>query len=143
MASPAQRVAGYLRPLGRMNTWRCTLLSLAVLGACAAPPGPLPVAPAPDITAARESCADVNRLVTKAPNYPRVALATLQSGWVLAGFDISADGTPLNVRVLESSPATMFDAAAIGTIQQWRFVSGHAKEGCRTVINFDIRKNAP
>ena len=55
------------------------------------------------------------------PLYPEAARADGIEGWVKLEYDISIDGRVENLRVLESSPAGVFDAAAMAAVAQWRY----------------------
>jgi len=56
-----------------------------------------------------------------APSYPTRAARREIEGWVNIGFDINANGEPINVKVLEAEPAGTFDTAAIKSVKKWRF----------------------
>ena len=56
-----------------------------------------------------------------APSYPTRAARREIEGWVNIGFDIDANGEPINVIVLEAEPAGTFDTAAIKSVKKWRF----------------------
>ena len=70
-----------------------------------------------------------NHCVTR---YPDAAAAIRQEGWVIIEFTISADGLPIDSSVLDSSPAEIFDAAALEALATCRFepkiVEGEATE---------------
>ena len=55
------------------------------------------------------------------PLYPEAARAQGIEGWVKLEYDISIDGRVENLRVLESSPPGVFDAAAMAAVAQWRY----------------------
>ena len=55
------------------------------------------------------------------PLYPEAARAQGIEGWVKVGYDIAIDGRVENLRVLESSPPGVFDAAAMAAVAQWRY----------------------
>ena len=82
----------------------CALLTTALLGACVS---------------------DYNRpmqLVEDAgPVYPEAARAKGIEGWVRLRYDISIDGRVENLKVLESSPPGVFDAAALAAVARWRY----------------------
>ncbi len=58
----------------------------------------------------------------RAPVYPELARRRGEEGRVLLRVNVSADGSPLDVAVLETSGHQSLDAAALGAIRQWRFV---------------------
>ena len=55
------------------------------------------------------------------PLYPEAARAEGIEGWVRLRYDITSDGQVENIRVLESSPPGVFDAAATTAVAQWRY----------------------
>ena len=55
------------------------------------------------------------------PVYPEAARAQGIEGWVRLRYDITIDGRVENLKVLESSPPGVFDAAALAAVAQWRY----------------------
>ena len=53
--------------------------------------------------------------------YPRRAMRLGVEGYVIMGFDISENGMPWNITVVESQPKRMFDKAAQRAIETMRF----------------------
>ena len=53
--------------------------------------------------------------------YPEAAKAQGIEGWVRLRYDITIDGRVENLKVLESSPFGVFDAAAMAAVAQWRY----------------------
>jgi len=53
--------------------------------------------------------------------YPRDAARDGTEGWVQVEFTISPEGTPRNLKVLDSKPAAVFDKAALESVGKWRF----------------------
>ncbi|MCX2783203.1 energy transducer TonB [Microbulbifer thermotolerans] len=53
------------------------------------------------------------------------------AGSVLVGFDVGDDGKVLNARVLESTPAEIFDQAAIATVQRFQLDRAAGKTGLK------------
>ena len=84
---------------------------------------PLPPAPSPAPEAGTAplppSAGDVNR--TPAPKYPAAAAAKKIGGRVVLEIDIDATGRPVNVEVVKSEPAGVFDQATVDAARQWRF----------------------
>jgi TonB family protein len=79
-----------------------------------------------DLTLAREqqnvvSASTLKRTKMVAPVYPSTALKKGIEGWVEVSFNVTQNGTVENVEVRNSSPAEVFDDAAIRAVRQWRF----------------------
>ncbi|MDT3334757.1 energy transducer TonB [Shewanella sp. SP1S1-7] len=55
------------------------------------------------------------------PRYPIDAAQSGKEGYVVVGFDITADGTVSNVRVLDANPKHVFDKAALSAVQNWKY----------------------
>lgn len=55
------------------------------------------------------------------PRYPNRALKAGTEGWVQVRFEISKEGVPTNVEVLDSEPKKVFDDAAVKSVKKWRF----------------------
>lgn len=55
------------------------------------------------------------------PPYPEQLLGTRVQGAVTLSFDVGASGSPSNVKVVKSTPAGVFDTAAVIALQQWYF----------------------
>ncbi|EWH11426.1 TonB family protein [Catenovulum agarivorans DS-2] len=53
------------------------------------------------------------------PKYPKSAAKSGVQGWVKMSFDISKDGKPVNIVVIESMPNQVFDKAATDALSQW------------------------
>ncbi len=83
----------------------------------AAKPAPAPVRAAP----ARPTAADLRPLSTPAPQFPREALRSGQSGNVQVEFTVGTDGSVTAARVVNSEPRRVFDRAALDAVQRWRF----------------------
>ena len=79
------------------------LLLLLALAACAAAPRPLQFVSGPD------------------PVYPAAAREAGVEGFVTVRYDVTAEGSVTNARVLEAVPAGAFETAALAAIAQWRF----------------------
>jgi protein TonB len=56
------------------------------------------------------------------PAYPEMARRRGQQGRVVLQVNVSAEGMPVTVAVVETSGFTSLDAAAMTAVQQWRFV---------------------
>jgi protein TonB len=82
-------------------------------------------------------------LVRIPPEYPPSGRG---DGSVLVRFDISAIGTVVNARVIESTPRGMFDKAALQAIARWRYrpavIDGQAVErrGVQVRLRFELEQ---
>lgn len=117
------------------------MLGIASLGlvACNAA---MPVRDAPDPAsfASASQCEFDNAVVLQRtpPAYPRSALASGQSGWVLLQFDVSA-GTPINITVRDSSPAGIFEDAAMDSLKKSAYSGNVNGTGCFELMSFELR----
>jgi protein TonB len=79
------------------------------------------------------------------PEYPQNALARGVSGSVLLSFTVDTSGETRDVQVLQSTPAGVFDRAAVSAVRRWRYapvvVNGAAVEvPTRTLVRFELPK---
>ncbi len=109
-------------------------IAAAILAACAAPQL-LPHEPAPVAQLDPKTCPFIAINGALPVQYPAKAYESGQQGWVHLRFDIDAQGVATNVKQLGSSPPGIFDAAALGTLQNARFVTSGAK-GCEFVLEY-------
>ena len=59
------------------------------------------------------------------PAYPVSAHKDgFHKGRVLIGYDVAADGTVQDVRVLDAFPVQVFTRGAINAVQKWRYMPG-------------------
>lgn len=79
------------------------LLLPVLLAGCAAAPRPLQFVSGPD------------------PVYPPAARSAGIEGRVTLRYDVGADGTVSNLRVVEAEPEGVFDRAALEAVARWRF----------------------
>ena len=87
--------------MNRNIRWACLLLAVA---GCASSPSRPPEA-----------------LATGGLVYPTQAREQKIEGYVKVAYDVTADGTVANARVVEAVPAGVFDAAALAAVRTWRF----------------------
>jgi TonB family protein len=79
------------------------------------------------------------------PEYPQSALAKGVSGSVLLSFTVDAKGNTNDVQVLQSTPAGVFDRAAVSAVRRWKYapvmVNGAAVEvPTKTLVRFELPK---
>jgi len=65
--------------------------------------------------------ADLARVKMSPPQYPREAARRGTEGWVRMAVTVDSEGKPTSVKILESAPAGVFDAAATQAMMEWRF----------------------
>jgi TonB family protein len=68
--------------------------------------------------------------------------ASCATGYVVVQFRVLADGTVVDLKVLESQPPCMFDAQALKVVENWKWktdVPGFTPESLRKqTINFNV-----
>ena len=89
--------------------------------------------------------ASLKAVKTVPPEYPQSALAKGVSGSVLLSFTVDAKGNTSDVQVLQSTPAGVFDRAALSAVKRWKYapvmVNGAAVEvPTRTLVRFELPK---
>ena len=89
--------------------------------------------------------ASLKAVKTVPPEYPQSALAKGVSGSVLLSFTVDGKGDTRDVQVLQSTPAGVFDRAAISAVKRWRYnpviVNGSAVEvPAKTRVRFELPK---
>ncbi len=78
------------------------------------------------------------------PMYPQMAQEQGISGYVVVGFDVLANGSTANVRVVQSDPRVIFDKAAVAAVSRWKYnpriVDGkpQAMRGLTTRFSFGL-----
>lgn len=82
-----------------------------------APLRPAAVPAAPTVVSANE----LRTLRRAAPDYPRLALQDLVSGWVEMEFTVTKDGSVRDVEVTASEPERIFDNAAMAAMRRYRY----------------------
>ena len=89
--------------------------------------------------------ASLKPVKTVPPEYPQSALAKGVAGSVLLSFTVDTKGDTRDVQVVQSTPAGVFDRAAISAVKRWRYnpviVNGNAVEvPTRTLVRFALPK---
>jgi len=89
--------------------------------------------------------ASLKAVKTVPPEYPQSALAKGVSGSVMLSFTVDAKGNTSDVQVLQSTPAGVFDRAAVSAVRRWKYapvmVNGAAVEvPTRTLVRFELPK---
>jgi protein TonB len=114
----------------------------------AAPPAP-PAPPAPVVVAKAVAAApvpvelpisDAEYLQNPKPTYPSISRKLREQGKVVVDVLIGPDGTAQQAKVQSSSGFDRLDAAAIATVQRWRYVPGK-KGGVATAMWFSVPLN--
>jgi TonB family protein len=109
---------------------------------------PMRVAPAVPSRAAAPAASSPSRSAPRAvhavaPEYPLQALRNGLQGEVDVEFTLTAGGVPRDLRVVDSSAAGLFDAAALQALSQWRFAApAVAGKRYRQIFTFRLGANA-
>jgi TonB family protein len=83
-------------------------------------------------------------LATINPYYPLEAAQKGIEGYVKLSFDVSEEGKPQNIKVIQSSPAGVFEQHALKAVANWQYqtpkIGGVAvkKTGLSAHLNFDL-----
>ncbi len=79
--------------------------------------------PDPDFTSPGIGLSDGTYLplVQVQPNYPRRAASRGLEGFTIVAFDITAEGTVQNARVVEAFPNPVFNASSLAAILKFKF----------------------
>lgn len=99
-----------------------TALSCVLFTACAAKPAPETFSPSAYDSVVRSEKINIGLPIhSPAAKYPKWQAAKRQDGWVLVEYTILANGQTANVRVIDSSPADIFDESAVEAVKQYRY----------------------
>ena len=87
--------------------------------------------------------ASLKPLKTVPPDYPQNALSKGVSGSVLLSFTVDTKGATSDVQVVQSTPAGVFDRAAVSAVKRWKYapviVNGVAVAvPTRTLVRFEL-----
>jgi TonB family protein len=75
------------------------------------------------------------------PLYPLEAAQKKIEGYVVAEFDISAEGMVQHVKILKSVPAQVFDRESVRALQQWTYAKTKAgQQGVKVQLDFVLNK---
>ena len=107
--------------------------------------GPRPDIPVPNIDPAMTpGGAYPLPVVRVSPIYPTRAVSRGVEGQVLLVFDIDAEGSVMNVRVLEADPPGYFERNAMRAVEQWKYRpqmrdgQPAATRGVQVVLTFSL-----
>lgn len=131
-------------PAPQAPTAATTQVALAPLTQPVAPPAP----PAPPVVVAKAAPAapvelpstDADYLQNPRPAYPAISRKLREQGKVVVDVLIGADGSAQQAKVTASSGFDRLDAAALATVQRWRYVPGK-KGGVATAMWFSVPIN--
>jgi TonB family protein len=85
------------------------------------------------LAAASAAAVEISRPL---PTYPIGARRNgYHHGRVLLGYDVAADGSVQNVRVLEAFPVQVYTRTAVNAVQRWRYAPG---TGDRRMVEFNF-----
>jgi protein TonB len=100
-------------------------------------PTPAPAAEAPAPRPVAASSGERRVLSAPPPRYPMDALRASTSGQVVVEITIGGDGDVTNARVVEATPARIFDRAALTAVKRWKFEPTGATSTTRRTIAFN------
>jgi periplasmic protein TonB len=113
------------------------LLAMLFLTGCAAVPTTDAV-PKPSLVWPA-TCPSMPKFVSRVhPRVPPDAIRKQQSGWVILEFDVLGDGSPANVRVVDSSPKGLFENAVLSTVPKWKFEPNKPWQRCPFYVEFNV-----
>lgn len=69
------------------------------------------------------------------PKYPRTAVTKKIEGWVEVGFQVDAKGEAVNIHVLKSHPANVFDKSSVRAIEKWKFQAAKNVQTGKTIVS--------
>ena len=86
---------------------------------------------------------EASPVVRVEPKYPVKAAQQNVEGSVLLQFDITADGSTDNIKIVKAVPEQLFDQAAMSALQKWRYkpriVGGQAQTQTNLLVQLDFR----
>jgi len=72
------------------------------------------------------------------PEYPTGASMRGYTGWVLLEFDLSSNGYPIDIIVVDSFPKGMFAKVSLTAVKRWRFEPLETKERYKYKMDFRL-----
>ncbi len=115
-ADPVSRVASVVEPAVSNNDFAVAPQNAIVASLGRSPKFSQPVAgvqaPKPEVLVA---------IKTASPRYPEIAVERDIEGWVDVGYQVDAQGRPVNVHIIKSEPRRVFDRSALKAMKKWRF----------------------
>jgi TonB family protein len=84
-------------------------------------------APAAASAAPAQSDAELTPIIEVSPRYPEAAQAQGLEGFVEVSFTVTPQGTVQDASVVASEPGTVFDAAALAAVRQWRYLADESR----------------
>lgn len=88
----------------------------------------------PVLAGANNHAAPVSRVE---PRYPLEAVQNKIEGYVVAQFDITAEGKVQNVKILKSVPEQVFDKESVHALEQWTYAKTMAgQQGVKVQLDF-------
>lgn len=76
------------------------------------------------------------------PTYPQLALDAQVSGCTTVSFNISPEGKPEKLQVIESRPPTVFNDSSLKALEQWRFAPTDKGGRWAQVLEYRIDKTS-
>ncbi len=73
------------------------------------------------------------------PKYPMDAARKGIEGWVVLGFDISAIGEVVNIKIIDSVPKRVFDKAAKQALRKWKYRAKSLDGNAISQHNFTVQ----
>lgn len=96
-----------------------------------------------DLSVAPDQNRGMTPLVRVQPMFPMQARMRKVSGTVLVEFDVTAEGTVANARVVNADPPGFFERAALDAINKWRYrprqVDGRAVPVSNLYVSFSFK----
>lgn len=72
------------------------------------------------------SSVEMRLISTGAPRYPAKAARDGIEGYAVLEFDLSAEGKPVNINVIEVSPSDIFVVTSVQALSTWQYSPGQS-----------------